>query len=256
MNCNVYGSEDEHGIYISNSSDNAIIKNNTVHNNYAAGIQINADPSMGGDGISSDCTIDSNILYENGKGGGAAINLASVRNSTIQNNMIYNNYAGGIAAWDDAQGNQWGCKKLNILHNTIYFKKNNGRWAISMKNGSTGGYIVNNILIGGENGGFEYNSDCLSEITIDYNIYFRSDSDIFIEDIRSYTLTEWQNKGYDKHSFSSSPTLLFINVPNNNFHLQTNSKAIDKGLGSNLSYDFEGDKRPKGNGYDIGADEK
>ncbi len=257
-NCNIYGSRDEHGIYISNSSDNAIIKNNIVHNNYAAGIQINADPSMGGDGISSDCAIDSNILYENGKGGGAAINLASVRDSKIQNNIIYNNYAGGIAAWDDAQGNQWGCKNLKIMHNTIYFKKTDGRWAISMKNGSTGGYIINNILIGGEHGGFEYNSNCLSDITIDYNIYYRADSNILIEDedVNSYTLPEWQNKGYDKHSFIKSPTQVFIDFLKNNFHLKTDSPAIDKGLNSNLSYDFEGDNRPRGSGYDMGADEK
>ncbi len=255
--CTVYGSEDEHGIYISNSSDNAEIKRNKVYNNYCAGIQINADPSMGGDGISSNCTIDSNIIYDNGIGGGAAINLASVRDSTIQNNIIYNNYAGGIAAWDDAQGYEWGCKNLKIIHNTIYFKNDEGRWALSLKNGSTGAHIINNILSGGEHGGFEYNSNCLSGITIDYNIYYRANSNFLVEneDNHSYTLSEWKSKGYDSHSFYASPMNLFVNT-SGDFHLLSDSPAIDKGKDSKLSYDFEGDKRPLGNGYDIGADEK
>ena len=88
VNCEAYGSVEEHGIYISNSSDNAVISNNSVHHNYSSGIQINADPSMGGDGISSNCLIENNLVFKNGSGGGAAINLASVRDSIIQNNMI------------------------------------------------------------------------------------------------------------------------------------------------------------------------
>jgi len=175
-NCDVYGSEEEHGIYISNSSDRAIIRNNLVHHNYASGIQINADPSMGGDGISSDCLIENNLVYENGWGGGAAINLASVRDSIIQNNIVVYNYAGGIAAWDDGQGWQWGCKNLTIIHNTIYFRPTQGRWALSLKNGSTGAAVYNNILAGGRRGGFEVNSNVLVEIEMDYNIYYRFNS--------------------------------------------------------------------------------
>jgi len=257
-NCEVSGSKEEHGIYISNSSDNAKIKGNRVFNNYACGIQINADPSMGGDGISSNCTIENNIVYNNGEGGGAAINLASVRNSHIQNNLIYNNKAGGIALWDDGQGYEWGCKDNEIIHNTIYFFDYDGRWAISLKNGSTGNSVYNNILLGGGSGGFEYDESSINNLKIDYNIYYRKDSEYFInnDDREEMRLGEWQSKGYDIHSFSKNPSDIFINISNNDFHLKSGCSAIDKGKNAGLTYDFENDKRPQGSGYDIGCDER
>lgn len=44
-------SEDEHGIYVSNSSDRPTIRNNHSFNNNGCGIHMNGDISMGGDGI-------------------------------------------------------------------------------------------------------------------------------------------------------------------------------------------------------------
>ncbi len=254
----ISGSKLEHGIYISNSSDYAEIKNNKVFNNYACGIQINADPSMGGDGISSECTIENNIVYNNGKGGGAAINLASVRDSVIKNNLIYNNFAGGIALWDDAQGNEWGSKNNKILHNTIYFSDYDGRWAISIKNGSVKNSVYNNILLGGGSGGFEYNESSLEGLKIDYNIYYRKNSNYMInnDDENEITLNGWQNRGYDTHSFFKSPSELFVNLSGFDFHLKSGSPAIDKGKDAEVKYDFEGDERPQGSGYDIGCDER
>ena len=54
-------SDDEHGIYVSNSSDRSIIRYNVCHHNNRGGIQINADASQGGDGISTDPEIYGNI---------------------------------------------------------------------------------------------------------------------------------------------------------------------------------------------------
>lgn len=256
-NCDVYGSVEEHGIYISNSSDNAIIRNNLVHHNHGSGIQINADPSMGGDGISSACLIENNLVYENGWGGGAAINLASVRESTIRNNIVAYNYAGGIAAWDDGQGWQWGCKDLIIVHNTIYFRPLEGRWALSLKNGSTGASVYNNILCGGGRGGFEFNSNVLAGIEIDYNIYYRFNSAfvVSIEDGSEYTMQRWRSTLYDVNSFFDVPGSLFLDAAGGNFHLDGLSSAIDRGIDVGLDQDFEGDARPQGAGPDIGADE-
>ncbi len=255
--CDISGSKDEHGIYISNSSDNSVIRGNKVYNNVASGIQINADPSMGGDGISSNCLIENNIVSGNGKWGGAAINLASVRDSIIQNNILYKNYAGGIAAWDDGQGNEWGSKNLTIIHNTIVFDNTEGRWAISLKNGSNGAKIYNNILCGGRRGGFEFNTGSLENIKIDNNIYYRYESDLLIsdEDDTDYTLAQWQQRGFDGNSVVLDPSSLFKDLSGLDFHLKIGSSAIDKGSDQNLKYDFEGDLRPRGGGPDIGADE-
>lgn len=256
-NLDVYGSEEEHGIYISNSSDDVVIRNSLIHHNYACGIQINADPSMGGDGISYDCLIENNLIYENGWGGGAAINLASVRDTTIQNNIVALNYAGGIAAWDDGQGWQWGSKDLIIIHNTVYFRPTEGRWALSLKNGSTGAAVYNNIFAGGRSGGFELNTNVLQDIEIDYNIYYRFNSSrvVSIEDVNEYTLQQWRTSGYDRHSIADEPSDLFKDPGNGNFRLSSTSNAIDMGIDVGLDHDFEGDTRPQGAGPDVGADE-
>jgi parallel beta-helix repeat protein len=56
---------DEHGIYFSKNADDPIIRNNICHHNNGAGIQINADISQGGDGITTGAQIYGNVLYEN-----------------------------------------------------------------------------------------------------------------------------------------------------------------------------------------------
>ena len=107
----------EHGIYVSNSSDNPLIRFNRAHHNRACGIQINADPSLAGDGIISGAVVSRNIAYENGVGGGAAINLASVRSSLISNNLLYNNHASGIAGGTMVRGMPSGLR--GIVSSTI-----------------------------------------------------------------------------------------------------------------------------------------
>ncbi len=256
--CRAYGSQDEHGIYISNSSDNAVIRRNRCYNNAACGIQINADPSMGGDGISSDCEIDSNICYNNGSLGGAAINLASVRNTKITNNVLYNNLAGGIAAWDDGQGLQWGSKNLEIYNNTIYFASGRGRWCISLKNGSTGANIYNNILSGGSKGSIEFDTNSVGGLESDYNaLYSLNMQEYVLNDSTdtTYSLAEWQNNGHGQRSFVAAATALLVNIPGGNPALKTGSTAIDAGRTVDLDHDYEGDTRPSGGAFDVGADE-
>ncbi|MBN2134712.1 MAG: right-handed parallel beta-helix repeat-containing protein [Acidobacteria bacterium] len=252
------GSKEEHGIYISNSSDTAVIRGNSCYNNAGAGIQINADPSMGGDGVSSNCVIDSNICYNNGSDGGAAINLASVRNTTISNNVLYNNLAGGIAAWDDDQGTQYGSKNLKILNNTIFFRAGEGRWAVSLKNGTTAAQVYNNILLGGRRGALEYDNDSRDGLVSDYNIFYCSSGGDVVEneDGSSYSLGAWQGLGYDAHSMVRAAAELIVNIAAGNPHLITGSPAINAGTNTNLTTDYEGDARPQGGAYDIGADEK
>ncbi len=51
---------------------------------------------------------------------------------------------------------------------------------------------------------------------------------------------------------------LFVDAPRYNFHLKTTAVlAIDRGynLGSEVPIDFEGNPRPQGPAFDIGADE-
>ncbi len=243
-------SGDEHGIYVSNSSDNPVIRGNSAHHNNGSGIQINADPALEGDGIISGAIVENNICYENGAGGGAALNFASIRHSIIKNNILYDNHSGGIAMWDDGFGNGMGCKDNKIFNNTVVMPSD-GRWALNMIHASTGNTIINNILLHeGSRGGLEIDASSMDSLISDYNIM-----DKVSLDENWISLNDWQGQsGQDGHSFSALSADIFIG--NGDFHLKTQSPAIDKGQNiSEVSTDFEGDMRPSGASTDIGADE-
>jgi hypothetical protein len=245
-----HDSAEEHGIYHSNSGDYATIRYNVCHHNAGCGIQINADPSMGGDGISSGNVISHNILYENGTAGGAAINLASVRDTLVFDNLIYGNHAGGIAAWDDGQGVQWGSKNNDYYNNTVHMPSN-GRWAVNLKNGSTGSRVYNNILIheNSGRGGIELDTSSLSGFSSDYNILAR----ISVDDA-TMTLSAWQSgHSQDAHSYDETAAQTFVS-PGSDYHLLANARAMDRGTTlPEVATDLEGINRPQGAAYDMGA---
>jgi parallel beta-helix repeat protein len=92
-------SQIEHGIYVSNSGDRPVIRNNTIWGNRANGIHMNGDVSQGGDGVISGAVVENNVIHDNGLGGGSGINCDGVQNSRIQNNLIYNSWASGISLY-------------------------------------------------------------------------------------------------------------------------------------------------------------
>lgn len=47
----------------------------------------------------------------------------------------------------------------------------------------------------------------------------------------------------------------FIDPAGDDYHISNDSPAVDAGVTVTLSEDFDGDSRPMGDGYDIGADE-
>lgn len=135
------GSVLEHGMYVSDGSDDWVIRRNVFFDNYAGGLQINLDPlasleetaghvGMMGigpsngtrawaqevlsratkeygehnfpDGRGVNFIVENNVSTNNGKKGGAAFNFAALTESLIQNNLTYGNYAGGLVLWDNA----------------------------------------------------------------------------------------------------------------------------------------------------------
>jgi parallel beta-helix repeat protein len=253
------GSKTEHGIYHSNSGDRAVITGNYSHHNAACGIQLNADPatsaSEGQDGISSQCIIDRNLVAYNGAKGGAGINLASVRDSAIRNNVIVANQATGIGMWDDGQGSQWGCKGNLIEHNTIVFLPAEGRFTMTLWNGSTGCTIRNNILVGAKRGSISFTKDSLPGLASDYNLFYSLDGWHLFEDDQveqKYDLPAWQilTSG-DAHSFAAQPLVTAPSLGDGS--LQPGSPGIDVGTDSGVKECYDGTPRPKGLGYDLGA---
>ena len=133
----------EHGAYVSDGSDNYVIRRNVFFANAQSGLQCNIDATSSleklkdhpaledappykqtrewalgilamatekfgqnafPDGRGFNFIIEDNVMNDNGRGGAAALNLAGVRESLIQNNLTYANYSSGIVEWDNANG--------------------------------------------------------------------------------------------------------------------------------------------------------
>lgn len=131
----------EHSAYVSDGSDNYVIRRNVFFGSASGGLQCNLDsvssfhdliknPDLKSyppeqptrewavglvklatekfgennfpDGRGTNFIIEDNVMNENGKGGGGSLNLAGLQDSLIQNNLIYNNLNHGIAQWNDA----------------------------------------------------------------------------------------------------------------------------------------------------------
>lgn len=246
------GSVREHGIYVSNSADRPVIRNNRVWGNNASGIQINADLSEGGDGIVDHALIEGNIIFGNGAGGGSAINLDGVQESIIQNNLMYDNRASGISLYqiDGAQGS-----RNNLIVNNTIISAVTGRWALNIQDDSTGNRIFNNIIYSehGFRGAIDIAPTSLPGFASDYNVvesrFTTNGGDSVL------TLAQWQTAtGQDRHSIVGDLGTLFVNRSAADYRLRVGSVAIDAGTATVAPLtDLAGRSRPVGTGVDVGA---
>ncbi len=254
-----YGAVDQHGIYISNSSDYPTIRRNRLHDNAGCGLHMNGDISMGGDGIISFGVVEDNIIYNNGAKGGSGINMDGVTDTIVRDNLFYNNHASGISAYQIDGGS--GSKRDKIYNNTILMPSD-GRWNINIPEpdntlpayGNTANQVFNNILYNAHSwhGVINIGPSDLAGFSSDYNVLMDRLSADGNDTVIS--LATWQAMGYDQHSLLSTPAQLFENLAANDYHLSSTSPAIDKGASlSDVPTDLEGQPRPSGAAYDVGA---
>ena len=245
-------SQREHGIYVSNSADRPIIRHNFSWGNGGGGIQINADGTLPGDGIIRNAFVSHNIAYDNGLLGGAAINLDGVQSSRIENNLLYGNHATGIALFrgDGAQGSSH-----NFIVNNTVVNAADGRWALSISNGSTNNTVLNNILYSQHSfrGGLDVDTDSLPGLVSNFNAM----EDRFSLDggDQVFSLTQWRSAtGLDVQSSASVPSAWFANWLAHDFRLASLSPAINAGTALFApTQDILGIARPACGGFDVGA---
>jgi parallel beta-helix repeat protein len=242
----------QHGIYFSNSADRPVIRGNTVFNNNMCGIHMNGDLSMGGDGIITHALVENNIIYNNGKGGGSAINCDGVQHSRFQNNLLYNNHASGISLYqiDGAQPATFD----TVVNNTI-IEASDARWCLNIKNGSSHTVLMNNILYNyhSSRGSMSLDSASMAGLASDYNIVMdRMSRD---DDNTILTLAQWRTAtGQDAHSKTATPQQLFVDSATANYRLSSASPARDAGTSADApAKDILGTARPQNSVFDIGA---
>lgn len=223
-------SQVEHGIYISNSADGAVVRNNVVWGNRDSGIQFNADRFLPGDGIHSNNLVEGNVIYDNGHFGGSALNFDGVQDSVIRNNLLYDNHAGGIVLYVGfaADGS-----KNNVVTNNTVVQAANGRWALLMTDGSEGNVVRNNVLLNlnPNRGSMTVEANSLPAVS-DHNIV----SSLFQMDGYNGSFVQWQtfSGGQDANSIViphanvlAELSNLFVNPAAGDFHLKAGSAAID-----------------------------
>lgn len=248
------GSEDEHGIYFSNSADDPIIRYNHCFDNHANGIHMNGDASLGGDGVISNAQVYGNTIHGNGVGGGSGINCDGVVNSLFFNNLLYDNHASGISLYRiDGGAPSTG----NRVYNNTIVNAVDARWCVNITEDCTANQVLNNILINQHpwRGSIVVAASALPGFVSDHNILtprLSADGDATILD-----LGEWEALGYDANSMVAAAQSQLFAAPGSDFHaLNGSAQQCNTGtaaVSSVVTDDIEGTLRPQGGVFDIGC---
>ncbi len=248
------GQSRAHGLYLANAgSKGTTIRGNRIFNNTnpeSNGIHANGDLSVGGGGIISRLVVEGNVIYGNGQSG---VNLDGVQDSLFRNNLVFANARHAFRAYQ-IDGGQ-GPRGLVLVNNT-FLTLPSGGWAIKLTESRGGHVAFNNILLSDSPSGGSVCLDNATGLQSSHNIVgarFSRDNEASI-----MTLSQWQAQGHDASSLSSSPAELFVSAETLDFRLRPGAAAIDRGAPSLSAIaapgvDIQGQARPQGAGYDMGA---
>jgi hypothetical protein len=277
-NIEACSSKVQHGIYHSNSGDRFVIRGNHVHHNNGNGIHMNGDPEIaGGDGILNEGLVERNLVHHNGAAGGGAINMTHVHDIIVRNNLLHHNRANSVTIYQDTGTFEQGSKRVLVTGNTIHFAPGQGRSGINIQETSEKVVITGNIFVsGGSRGNLQVESEHLSTIISDYNLFWGVDQSVLVEQPgdKLISLDQWRTlSGNDMHSRLADP--LFGDIAGFDFMPADSSPAIDAAapldsvramvaslegtswllaaLDSLAAGDFDGNSRPMGEAPDIGA---
>jgi len=177
-------------------------------------------------------TIAANYIVSNTAGSSSGLGLETGDYFTVTNNVIAHNNTDGIRLWELT------CYGL-IAHNTIAF--NGGEGGIRLNYPYITPTIVNNIIVSNTYGISAHEN---ASGTLDYN-------DVWGNTVQDYDLPGALQPG--PHAVQADPH--FVHAAGDDYHLRAGSPCIDVGMDAGVTSDMDGDTRPIGLGYDIGADE-
>lgn len=233
------GTNGGEGIDAKDGSSNGKIYNNHVHHINRLGIYVDA-----WDKHTHDIDVFQNIVHDCSGDGLCVVSEAGglLENVTIYNNISYKNrWCGFTFGHYGEPVSSRPLKNIKVINNTFY-NNGEGDWPggiyIESQNGENI-VIRNNIC--SQNLMFQMQAEegvPLQNFSIDHNL------------IDGY-------RGYEGEIYGDAyieGDARFVNPSSANFHLQQNSPAIDNGSSVDApGVDFDGNSRPQGDGYDMGA---
>ncbi len=240
----------EHGIYASNSADRPVIRGNLVWGNGMCGVHMNGDINFGGDGVISNAIIEDNVIRDNGRLGGSAINGDGVAGALIHNNVLDGNHSSGISLYQIDGGAP--SSNNTIINNTVRMA-GDARWAVNIQDNATGNVLRNNILLNAAagRGAVDLCGPCITGLVSEHNAVVGS----FMIAGTPINLATWATRTNDATSFAATDAELFTSATD--LTLREGSPAIDRGIATNApTTDVLGTARPQGTATDIGAYEQ
>lgn len=220
LNCNIHNLSN-YGFYV--FGQNWLIEGNRIHDNAGYGIQVY---NSGHSDVSNN-TVSNNVIYANGGGyrvltGGLI--LASGSNNLAYNNIFYGHKDGGASV------------------------------QIGYTNGGTNNRLYNNIVYGGQGPGINVDSSA-SGSQVKNNIVYNNNGGGITNSSASTTFANnLCGAAGTGCAYVGDPN--FVDPAGRDFHLQSTSPAINKGVTlTEFSTDIDGNSRPQGIAWDIGAGE-
>ncbi len=229
------------GLYVWYSK--AAVSSNAVRGNIAS----TAEQGYGG-GLTlsnSAATLSGTMIVSNS----ATANLSSIGNGgglyawesgpvTLTNSLVVDNYAStaGSGLW--LEGTSLHMTSGRLLHMTIADNRGGGQ-GISVA-GHTTLASINTIVAGHHSVGIDVTTG--STATMEATLWHNNGSN-----------TAGEGKVVSTSNVTGDPA--FVNPSAWDYHLRSSSHAIDVGVDAGVRSDLDGDPRPIGGGYDIGADE-
>ena len=222
------------GIDVKSGCSNGKIYKNHVHDIAGVGIYVDA-------GSYDEHNIDvfqnnvhdclHGIILESENGG-------NLENINVYNNIVYDNIYNGIDIGGMTGKEGYERNNIKVINNILH---NNGALAIKIMTQTedvVGPLIIRNNILSGNNWQMLYfryaGTYASSNVYVDHNL-FTADSDY-----------------YGDNTVIGDP--MFVNPSEADFHLLEDSPAIDSGSPIDApDFDFDGNKRPSGNRYDIGV---
>ena len=202
------------------------------------------------------CDIGSEIASEHANGNASHIEL---RDNLIWSNRLVGVYIGG---YDNKRGWAEFCR---ITHNTLYHNDTlqNGNGELCLQFDTRTNTFTHNILVANSQNLLVGNPFTMNTSNVvDWNLYFApggtNGSEWQWKKTAYASFATWQSgTGNDAHSLFADPK--FVGEITNNFHLTTNSPALNAGdtnfVAAPGETDIDSQPRVSGGRTDIGADE-
>lgn len=226
--CDIGGSQAEHGIYFS-TTDAPVVRNSRIFDNASCGIHMNGDKSEGGDGMISGALIEDCRIYGNGSKGGAAVNMDGVERSTLRRNLLYKNEAGGMVSF--VQNGARSGEGNVFVNNTIAFDRGRGRFGISIQGRAASATVERNIVVTGTGPALWVDRRSAEGLRSDGNVFWvLTQKPPFMVDGSPMPLPVWQRATrQDRRSMVGAPG--FVAPTQNDYRLDYDAPALGMGAG-------------------------